>query len=132
MKNMMLAVYRKIAVRLRRSLACMVLAGTAIVLNACGTANQPQYAQAFQATNPQALIEKRDIELSPLSRFDGRLAVEMLSITDEGNLLMRTKFGIDEYSKGQQKLLNGQYIVLVDSDPDAQVARLQTWAKPIF
>ena len=80
----------------------------------------------------RVLIEKRDIEFTPFSRLDGRLSVEMLSITDEGTLLLRTEFGIDEFRKGEQKLHNGQYIVLVDSDPASQIARLQTWAKPDF
>lgn len=112
------------------SLALLVMSG--MVLTGCNTTSQPEYARAYQAKNLQAQIVYREVEFSPLDRLDGGLSVEMLSVQEDGTLLLRSEFGIDELRTGQQKLLNGQYLKLLDSDPVAQVARVKTWPKSVF
>lgn len=113
-------------------LSPLVFALLGILSTGCNTANQPNYAQSFQAKNLQAEIEYREVEFSPLDRLDGGLSVEMLSVEDDGALLLRTEFGIDELRAGQRKLLNGHFIELLEADPVAQVARLKTWPKSVF
>lgn len=117
-----------------RSLAPMLMVGMVTLgLGACGsTSDQPNYAQAYQAKNQQVLLDEREFSLTLASPTDGALDIEMLSINDDGELLLRTEFGIEKYRKDDRKLLNGQYIVLLNVDAAAQEARLKTWAKPVF
>ena len=116
-----------------RSLVAMLLTGVAMLdLGACGTADQPNYAEVYQAKNQRLLLDQREFSLTVASPTDTALDIEMLSITEEGDLLLRTQFGIEKYRKDDRKLFNGQYIYLVDVDTVKQEAHLKTWAKPIF
>lgn len=103
-----------------------------LLLGACNTSGQPNYARDFQAKNQRAEVDERDFSLSSANPMDGALQIELLSINEKGELLLRTQFGIEKFRKFDRKLLNGQYIVLLDSDQATQEARLRTWAKPIL
>lgn len=103
-----------------------------VFLAGCNAAAQPNYAQAYQEGIRQAAVVPRTVTFSPTMRGDAKLDVQMLSVTEEGALLLRSLFGINELQKGHRKLLNGQYVVLLDADPEAQIARLKTWPKPVF
>jgi len=118
--------------RARGCIAVCVLALLFAFLGACNTTGQPDYAQAYQSEIQQVTVVPRTITFSPTSRADSKLEVEMLSVTEDGALLLRSLFGINELKKGRRKLLNGQYVLLLESDHSSQVARLKTWPKAVF
>lgn len=115
-----------------RLLLLLLFSVMVLGLSACNTAGQPNYAKAYHAKNQKSAIREREFSLTPASPSDGLLAIEMLSINEDGELLLRTQFGIEKYRKNDKKLLNGQYIVLLDVDASSQQARLKTWTKPVF